>query len=373
MARIYSRKGRGGRPLWYIDFRDGQGKRVRKSVGTDKSVAERALREAVRQAELQRAGVLPYVTNRVPISELREQYEKLALPKLRPDTREYYRRKLDAVFDGLSHCRHVSDLTPVAVEAYLTERATEAAPRTVNMELGALRRMLRWAVAMGLIANDPIQHVQPRKVEIRRVKRAFTSGEIKRLLTASPEPCRDLWLGFLYTGCRRSELIKLRWQHVDLDRAMIYVTAETSKTKEDREIPIHPVLLGRLKELHESRQGQHVFVNSAGRKWDMHVWHRLKYCLRKAGIPEEGLTLHSFRYTFVSQLVRAGVNIKVVQRLAGHKTVAITLGIYAQTTKEDEREGIERLGDLVPENAKAAQIGQHADRSPATTGLAATA
>ncbi len=53
--------------------------------------------------------------------------------------------------------------------------------------------------------------------------------------------------------------------------------------------------------------------------------------------------IHALRYTYVTALIRAGVNLKVVQELAGHSTLETTLAIYAQVFRMDKRAGVEKL------------------------------
>jgi integrase len=66
-------------------------------------------------------------------------------------------------------------------------------------------------------------------------------------------------------------------------------------------------------------------------------------CCSAVLLAEDGVDLHSLRYSFATHLLRAGVPIQTVQRLVRWKTVDVLLGGYAQTFPADERAAVERL------------------------------
>lgn len=68
--------------------------------------------------------------------------------------------------------------------------------------------------------------------------------------------------------------------------------------------------------------------------------------LRRAGIPGH-LTIHDLRHTAASLMVRAGANVKAVQRQLGHKSAAMTLDVYADLFDDDLDELSERMGEML--------------------------
>ena len=112
---------------------------------------------------------------------------------------------------------------------------------------------------------------------------------------------------------------------------------------------------------------KHIFVTLEGtgrqrmtKKGNMptNLLTRFKRCVTKAKINPDGVTIHAVRRTFISELIRRGVNIKTVQRLAGHKDPKITLAIYAQMTRADLREGVDVLDFGAENKAEKATDGQ---------------
>jgi integrase/recombinase XerC/integrase/recombinase XerD len=176
-------------------------------------------------------------------------------------------------------------------------------------------------------------------------RRALDEDEAQRLLAKSPPCYSRIWLLMLGTGFRLSEVQGLLWADVDLDRRQIVLPGDRQKNHTTSAQPLPGAVLDMLKALREAtpEDQKHVFVNAAGRPWTVNLRRKLKSCCRAAGIVKDGVDLHSLRVTFVTHLVRAGVDIKTVQRLARHKTVAMTLDVYARSFPQDQRQAVERL------------------------------
>ena len=315
---------------------------------------------------------------------------------------------LDCFFERLAGVKTVADLRPENAERYIRERREEVSDRTVGIELGCVHRLFNWAESLELIASNPIKRVKapprPRPV----VRRALDKNEVEALLAASPQRYRDIWQTFLLTGVRRGELCALTWNDVDFEARTITIRSEIAKTGEGRILPMHKAvyeILSRLKAECEAQRAEameeinrrggkafleaiqalrgrasrearrlraraereHAFVTLDGTPWqrmtkkgnmptNLHT--RLDLCVTKAGIDPTGVTPHALRRTFVSELIRRGVNIKTVQRLAGHKDPKITLAIYAQMTSADLRTGVEALDFGTARRAEMATVGQ---------------
>ncbi|GAF72055.1 unnamed protein product, partial [marine sediment metagenome] len=156
---------------------------------------------------------------------------------------------------------------------------------------------------------------------------------------------RTIWWTFLSTGLRHRELVELHWADIDLDEGTLCVRPEVDKAKRGRHVTVPFELVERLRKMHQGRaDSDFVFVNGIGRPWRNNLLRSFYQCLRRAGISVDGsVDLHALRYTYVTALLRAGVNIKVVQELAGHSTLEMTLRVYAQVFRMDRRAAVERL------------------------------
>ena len=105
------------------------------------------------------------------------------------------------------------------------------------MELVVPKGMLKFAKRSGLIASNPLQHVQPLRQRDKAFHRALSEDEFERLLhhvhyrgsragkckSWRPCQCRGIWLVLGETGMRKGESIALRWEDVDSDRSEIVV------------------------------------------------------------------------------------------------------------------------------------------------------
>jgi integrase len=119
----------------------------------------------------------------------------------------------------------------------------------------------------------------------------------------------------LGTGMRLSEQYGLSWESVDFKRKEVRL--RTTKNYTGRSIPMNSEVLGAFKQL-RARAGKdddRVFLINNPRKW-------FERALMLAKIKK--FRWHDCRHTFCSRLAMKGINLKVIQTLAGHKTIAIT-------------------------------------------------
>lgn len=350
MGRIYQpRKGSD----WYLDYYRA-GRRVREIAGT-KDEAKELLKRRGAEETLRRRGGRGQATNRVPIGAVKDAYLEHVKLHCKPKTRWFYGHCLKQILDRIP-ARSVEQITPAIVNAYASARHGGAAPlceRTINMHTGALKTMLRWAADAKLIEVNTLSSVKPLKQTSRHYRRALDEKEIGLLLDKSPACYRRIWLFMLGTGFRKSEVQGLKWEDLDLERAEVHIDAERSKNNEAATLPLPGAVVDMLRDLKESGgASEHVFLNTAGKPWTNNLRKRLRTCLRAAGIErrdenkqwvESGVDLHALRVTYITHLVRAGVDIKTVQRLARHKRIQMTLDVYARTFPEDQRSAVEKL------------------------------
>src|SRR5262249_44777009 len=98
------------------------------------------------------------------------------------------------ILESLANCR-VRDLRPEALLLYRQRRVKQGvANRTVNLEVGAIKAMLTWAVNAGLLPRNPIASINPLpagKAYERRSRRALSHDEVVRFLAAAEEADRE--------------------------------------------------------------------------------------------------------------------------------------------------------------------------------------
>lgn len=185
----------------------------------------------------------------------------------------------------------------------------------------------------------------------RLVKRLPEENERTRLLSEEeeerlrqvierdcPEHLPELDIA-LHCGMRQGEQYKLLWSDVDLDgpRARLRKT----KNKSTRYAPLNALAREALHQLLEDaeKDQQNLFMSERGRplKKPRYWWDRV---IKEAGI--EDFRWHDLRHTFASRLVMAGVDLRTVAQLLGHKTLQMVMR-YAHLSQSHELGAVERL------------------------------
>ena len=339
---------------WHLDYRE-SGRRYRPYVGS-KREAQKALAKLKAEHILRRRTVRG-ASNDTPIETLKAAWFRHVEATCRVSTAKAYSSSVGVLLAGLPPVKRVRDLRPALVENWRAARLNAGqCENSLNVTTGVLFGMFRWGVDVELIESNPLAKLKRLKVRKRRFRRALSEDEARALIEHSPERLRRLWRFFLGTGFRRNEAVGLHWQDVDLDSREVFISAERSKNGDAATVPLSSALVEMLREM-RAESGQTsglVFLNSRGDAWTPNTLLRsFRLCLVAAGISETdesgkvcaaaGLDIHSLRVSFITHLIRVGVNPKTVQRLARHRTIQMTLNIYARTFPEDDRAAVERL------------------------------
>jgi integrase len=228
-------------------------------------------------------------------------------------------------------------IKPSAIEEFLAGQ--EWTPATCNRYRALLSMIYRQGMRNGKVTTNPARLVTQRP-ENNGVIRWLHPEEEKRLRAAiialCPEqmPCFDVALN---TGMRASEQFSLRWEQVDLERKDL--TVLRSKNGDTRHIPLNSAAVEALERQRTYAPQGLVFPSATGkarvnaRDW----WEPVR---EKAKLDD--LRWHDLRHTFASRLVMAGVDLRTVQQLMGHKTIQMTCR-YAHLAPEHQLAAVERL------------------------------
>jgi integrase len=355
---------------YYADFYAG-GRRVRKKLATDLDAARDILVELRARAQKADFGLLD---NDYPLDDLREQYLRHCRQALGETSELRYRKALDVILPGLP-AKRVRQVTVALILTYRQERlAAGKSPGTVNYEVGTLHRMLRWGAGPAkLIGSSPLDGVKALPHLRPKDGRALAPGEVKALLDASTQRWREVWYSYLVTGMRLNELIRLTFDDIDWENRELVIRPHKSKSRRERRIPIDDGLWGILKRqeagrsqrrpsegirfgvsMRERFSDRHVFVGrECNPLTDRNVYHALMKCCKKAGIatrtfdgeglPMEHVDVHSLRRSFATELIVNGADPKSVQELLGHKTLVMTMKLYAKVRPQNKRQAVARL------------------------------
>lgn len=237
----------------------------------------------------------------------------------------------------------IAELTPGRIEKDLSELAEheEWAPAAYNRYRALVSAIFSLAIRSGKAIADPVRGTKHRIENNARV-RYLSADEETQLLDYTRKNCperEDEILVALHSGMRRSEQYPtsccldggLRWEHIDFRAAVI--TIPRSKHGERRHIPMNSILQETLARLKKTSTSQYVFPNGPADKW-------FPEACRAAKI--EDFRWHDLRHTFASRLVMAGVDLRTVQELLGHKSIITTIR-YAHLAPGHLAEAVERL------------------------------
>jgi integrase/recombinase XerD len=275
---------------------------------------------------------------------------------LSANTVQAYRRDLRRylAFLGSWGIRDVPGVTDEAVGAYVVQLTSSThddgalyRPASVARMLSAVRTFHRFELREGVTDHDPTVGIVPPKLP-RSLPRPLSVDEVARIIDAPPAGeavgLRDrAILELLYgAGLRISELTGLDVDDVELEDGSVRVLGKGGK---ERDVPVGRYAREAVSAyLTRARPGfatprsrAALFLNQrGGRLTRQGVSLLLARHVRAAGIRRR-VTPHTLRHSFATHLLEGGADVRVVQELLGHASVATTQ-IYTLVTKEHLRE-----------------------------------
>jgi integrase len=262
--------------------------------------------------------------------------------------------------------KFISDISASQVENYLAQLKSEGlGQRTINHYLAAVKQFTRWLVMDRRTTENRLTHLKSgnANLDVRRERRELTDDEI-RLLLLTARSCKNrrftlngwqrftLYATALGTGIRAKELGSLTPNHFDFetDSPTVRIDATDEKSRRGDVLPLPADLVGILKPwIGTLPQNAPLWpgtwaVNKRAGKF-------MQCDLKRAGVAyvdDEGCyaDFHALRHTYLSRLGRSGANPKVMQRLARHTTVELTLGRYTHANLYDLTSAVEQLPAL---------------------------
>ena len=243
------------------------------------------------------------------------------------------------------------DVTPDAFVAWRSHQ--DKAPKTLNEYRDAVVGLLKWMQRHGRLDANPLAGVT--KVETRgrevRKRRALSDEELRELVAVAPPDRRAVYLTAAFTGLRRGEIAKLTWNDVHLDGAgsSVRARASTTKNKQEAILPLHADVVEALQMIQPADADPDAPVFTA-----IPSVSRLRKDLDKAGISYKDsqgrqADFHSLRYTFGTNLGRAGVPPRVAMELMRHADIRLTTRIYTDASKLPTAEAIASLPGITPQ------------------------
>lgn len=223
--------------------------------------------------------------------------------------------------------------------------------RTINRHLSAIRGFYRWLVGQERVSADAAAALASPKIS-KVLPRTMSDTDVLELVetcdVTTPEGIRDrAFLELLYaSGARVSEVSRLDVGDIDFAQAQVTLFGKGSK---ERVVPLYPHALNVLSSymsearpllVARNKNGQRtpsLFVSTRGNRMSADA---LRGCFERhvalAGL-EDGITPHAMRHTYATELLSGGADLRSVQELLGHESLATTQ-IYTHLSIERLKE-----------------------------------
>jgi integrase len=347
---------KGGGATFYFRYRDSSGKvRLHRIDKVNRISVSDARAEAHRLKKLLDSGGDPKSQSRfaAPAQSFGDFISERYLPYIQAHKRSW---KTDEVLLRLHvlpvlAAQRLDRITRTSIIALHTSMREQGyAPATSNRVLLMLKFIfncaIRWEILA--VAANPCAGVSLFQDNGAR-ERYLTQEEVGRLLdelsSTSHVQVSQVILLLLYTGARKSEILRARWEHVDLNARMLMVPV--SKSGRRRHIPLSDSALEVLRELPRYEGVPWVFYNPTTGKPPVSIYNAWDTIRNRVGLPE--VRLHDLRHSFASFLVNSGSSLYEVQRLLGHYDPKVTMR-YAHLSPESLINAANKVGRMVHEN-----------------------
>lgn len=349
--------------------------------GTNKRVRRTIYAKTREELEEKRSALLAAVARNDPIPPakltvgvyLAEWLEHVAMPRVRPTTWRSYRRCVeDYLIPGLG-TRRLGQLSAREVRMFLDQLLREGkGARTVQYVHATLRVALGDAMREELIPKNVAKLVRaPKPAE--REHEPLSVEEVRQLFRTHREsPLLPMLAVFALLGLRRSEVLGLKWEDVDLEDGVLRVRRSvqrvekglvempTKTARSRRSLPLPGIVVELLRRQADQQakwrvdaggayaELGYVFTTPIGTPMDPRNCTRVvqKACVA-AGLRK--VRLHDFRHGCVSVLLELGVPPRTVMEIVGHSALEMTMNVYGHVNLSAKREAMDQVGKLFEE------------------------
>jgi integrase len=305
-----------------------------------------------------------------------------------PEWKRSTQRKVADILNGhlISHFRGraVGDITKQDILNLRTHLAKDyrdgqgLSPARINGILNILRQILEEAA-------DRFQFTMPyRGIKALRVPRTevepLSIGEVRQFLAAVPPQYQVLYTVAFFTGLRTSELLGLKWEHVDFPHAQIHIretwvygAEDTPKTdRSQRSVSLHSVVLTALQQHraeHKDNPSPFVFPNAAGKPLSHHnlanrIWNPT---LKSLGLKPR--RPYQTRHTAATLWLSSGESPEWIASQLGHASTKMLFTVYSQYVPNATRQDGSAFERLLQQSAIVAPV---TNLSPAANDATAT-
>lgn len=306
----------------------------------------------------------------------------------KPNTVQSYRDTVNRYITPNLGRVKLEKLRPLDIEHMLTELRADGKSTSLQVyTLRVLKMALQQAVRWQMLPRNVADAVKPPKIE-RQELQVWNRQQVATFLEATEaHPLHAAFYLALLTGMRRGELVGLKWEDVDLDRARltvrnnlvevigapiegktrlnkatassVHLEVSTPKSKASRRTIV--LSKGTVQKLREHQEQQRAWRKHAAEAWTEQgfvfttttgalVWpsalaKAFTALLKEAEVP--AIRFHDMRHTAASLMISMGIPPKTVSERLGHSDVAFTLRTYTHLYDAQREEAAFDIADLI--------------------------
>lgn len=273
----------------------------------------------------------------------------------------------------------IQQVSEVQVQKYIDYLADNIAKSSIKKDKALLHQVFKYAKKNDIISDNPVEEVKipiDDNIAIKTKEHVFISTEDRLRLEAEES---RMWsnkkrvygnnakmvIFLLHTGLRFGELTALKWKNVNLEEKDIFVVenspviknrdkdavtkykidqTSTKRKSSERHVPLSNKaieILEYFRSKYPHENDDYVFVSENGSPANRrNVARCLSGMLKAANCEIQDASPHDLRHSFGSELIRNGIDIKVVSELMGHKDVQTTYNIYIHIMKEQKVDAV---------------------------------
>lgn len=354
--------------FYYIDSATGLKKRYSKSGFDTKEQARKHAQKLL--DEMEATGSLPaYKT----VQEVWNEWLEMKTSDLAPNTQRIYQFNWKKYIAPEFAYKEIRSVTLSSLQSFfngldLSENACKSIKTT-------LLNIWKYARKAGYVSLNPVADIEINGKSKKPSENVLTLSEVQSIISAidlsrssNKESLKAfIWIGY-YTGLRAGEILALEKADINMEARTLNVCkkVETDQTITERMktasskavIPVCSILIELLSDYLDTLSDHDLIVsNRSGNLCTVsQIGNVLKKYSDKAGI--ENFHPHLLRHTFVTNLVRSGVDPKTASELARHSDISTTLNIYTQMDFSDMERAISTTFHEKPQKSPKNEIFQ---------------
>jgi integrase len=244
---------------------------------------------------------------------------------------------------------HLRTITLRDLSTFHAKEKERVSATTANHYLILLKRMLNLAVKWGLLEKSPASGLEKFKQDPPR-ERYLSKEELPRFLKALDEQEDRLSMAaiklLLFTGCRKGEILSLRWDQVRLEENRLFLPI--TKNGNSRSVLLNANAKAVLETLHEEKDdgAEYVFPSRSGSRKPHLGDLRKPFARVCAAAKIDDLRIHDLRHSFATLAVMSGASLYDIQKLLGHSDISMTQR-YAHMVDDNLKRATDNVSDVI--------------------------